>query len=212
VGRLPPAARRRPPDFALDAADDAAFAALGPRIAAYLYANFPALHGLGQHRPHFDPARGRTTDPVEHTVEVIAALDTSGLPPRDIAIVRAAAVFHDIGKMGNPFNVRHAVESAELCAPYLADFALSASERADAVSVVANHDTLGRLAQGRIGADEAAAAFGSRRIACLTARLTRADIRSIRGFSDAVLPSIGAAYGAVAEAFRHMEGNAADRE
>ncbi|HEX5504452.1 MAG TPA: hypothetical protein VFW96_17645 [Thermomicrobiales bacterium] len=194
---LPP---RTPPDFALDAPDDAAFAALGERIAAYLYANFPGLRGLRQHRPHFDPARDRTTDPVEHTIEVLGNLDTRGLAPADAAILRAAAVFHDVGKLRDPLNVRHAVDSAALCPPYLDDFPLTPAGRADAVRVVVSHDVLGRLAQGRLSVAEACALFGTRRLADLTARLTWADVTSIRGLGH-VLPSIAAARAAVFAAF-----------
>lgn len=200
-------ARRTPPSFALDATDDAAFAARGPAIAAYLYANFPGLRGLRQHRPHFDPARDRTTDPVEHTIEAVAHLDTRGLGPDDAAIVRAAAVLHDVGKLLDPLDVRHAVHSAAICPPYLADFALGARAVNDAVAIVRNHDTLGRLAQGRIDAAEAASLLGTRRLASLTERLTRADIRSIRGLNgpNPVLPRIAAAYAAVLTAFEDQE-------
>lgn len=194
---LPP---RTPPDFALDAPDDAAFAARGEQIAAYLYANFPGLRGLQQHRPHFDPARDRITDPVEHTVEVLGNLDTRGLPPADAAILRAATIFHDVGKLRDPLNVRHAVDSAALCPPYLEDFRLTPAGRDDAVRVVATHDVLGRLAQGRLTVAEACALFGTRRLADLTARLTWADITSIRGLGR-VLPSIAEARAAVFAAF-----------
>ncbi len=203
---LPDPARRRRPRFTLDAPDDDAFAARAPEVAEYLYDNFPRLRGLRQHRPHFDPARDRTTDPVEHTVELLTLLDTTGLDPADAAILRAAAVFHDVGKVRDPLDVRHAVHSADLAPPYLADFPLVPAQRADALTLIANHDTLGRLAQGRIAPAEAAALFGSRRIAALSARLTRADIRSIRGLRG-VLPAIEAAYAAVLARF-----DARDRE
>lgn len=204
-----PASRLLPP-FALEAPDDAAFAARGPRIARYLYANFPGLRGLRQHRPHFHPDLGRTTDPVEHTLEMLALLDTRGLAPADAIVLRAAAVFHDVGKVRDPLNVRHALDSAALCPPYLADFGLTARENADALAIIAAHDTLGRVAQGRIAADEAAALFGTRRLAALTARLTRADIGSIRGLNgrggrESVLPAIAAAYAAVLAAFDRWE-------
>lgn len=196
----PDPARRQPPDFALDVVDDRAFAEQGPAIAAYLYTNFPGLRGLSQHRPHFDPVRERTTDPVEHTVEALAYLDTVGLASDDVRIVRVAAVFHDIGKLRDPLNVRHAVESAALCPPYLADFALAPAARDDVVAIVANHDTLGRVAQGKLAPEEAVALFGSRRIAALCDRLTRADIGSIRGLHG-ILPSIAEAYAGVLERF-----------
>ena len=199
-GPPPDPARRRLPTFSLDAPDDAAFATRGPAIAAYLYANFPGLRGLRQHRPHFDPARDRTTDPVEHTVEMLALLDTRGLDLADTTILRAAAVFHDIGKLFDPLDVRHAVQSAAICPPYLADFGLPPRADGDVIAIIANHDTLGRLAQGRIDAGEAAALFGARRIAALTERLTRADIASIRGLHG-VLPRIAAAYASVLAQF-----------
>ena len=196
----PDPADRQPPAFALDAPDDAAFAAWSPAIGAFLRANFPGLAGLPQHRPHFHPDLGRTTDPIEHTLEVLAALDTSGLDPADARLLRAATVFHDIGKLLDPFNVRHASDSAIMAVPYLTDFALTPEEQGDALAVVRNHDVLGRVCQGRLTADEALDLLGTPRLADLTARLTRADVGSIRGLAR-VLPSILAAETAVQALF-----------
>ena len=196
----PDPADRQPPTFALDAPDDATFAAQGPTIGAYLRANFPALAGLPQHRPHFDPDLGRTTDPIEHTLEVLAALDTGGLDPADARLLRAATVFHDVGKLLDPFNVRHATDSALMAPPYLADFPLAPGEQADALAIIRNHDVLGRVCQGRLTADEALDLLGTPRLADLTARLTRADVGSIRGLAR-VLPSILAATAAIEALF-----------
>jgi hypothetical protein len=201
---LPDPALRQPPTFALDAATDAEFAAELPAIEAYLIANFPGLRGLRQHRPHFDPERERTTDPIEHTLEVIAALDTHDLPPRDVVILRAATIFHDVGKLLDPLNVRHAIESAMICPPYLADFPLDAAGRADAVAIVRDHDVLGRIAQSRLTASEGADIFRTRRLAVLTERLTVTDISSIRGLGH-VLPNIVAAWEAVLAEFDARE-------
>lgn len=191
---------RQPPTFTLDTPDDAAFAAQLPAIGDYLCANFPGLRGLTQHRPHFHPDLGRTTDPIEHTLEVLAALDTSGLDLADTRLLRAATVFHDIGKLLDPFNVRHATDSALMAAPYLPDFPLPPEEQADALAIVRNHDVLGRVCQGRLTADEALDLLGTPRRADLTARLTRADVGSIRGLAR-VLPSIVAAAAAVQALF-----------
>jgi len=196
----PDPADRQPPTFALDAPDDAAFAAQLPAIGDYLRANFPGLQGLAQHRPHFHPDLGRTTDPIEHTLEVLAALGTGGLDPADARLLRAATVFHDIGKVLDPFNVRHATDSAIMAVPYLADFALTPTERDDALAIIHNHDVLGRVCQGRLTADEALDLLGTPRLADLTARLTRADVGSIRGLAR-VLPSIVAAEAAVQALF-----------
>jgi molybdate transport repressor ModE-like protein len=204
--QLPPG-ERTAPAFGLAAADDAAFAARAPQIEAYLLANFPGLRGLRQHRPHFDPARDRTTDPIEHTLEMIALLDTGGLDERDAIVLRAAAVFHDIGKMLDPFNIYHAVDSAVICAPYLPDFGLDAAACAAAIAVIRNHDVLGRLARYWLTAQEAADLLGTRRLADLTRRLTVADIGSIRGL-DGVLTTIAAAYAAIIRVFDWREANA----
>lgn len=196
----PDPANRQPPTFALDAPTDAAFAAQESAIATYLLANFPALRGLVQHRPHFHPDLGRTTDPIEHTLEVIAALDTNGLDPADTRLLRAATVFHDIGKLLNPFNVRHATDSAIIAVTYLTDFALPAPAQADTLAIIRNHDVLGRVCQGRLTADEALDLLGTPRRTDLTARLTRADVGSIRGLAH-VLPSIEAAERAIQALF-----------
>jgi len=201
VSATPPdPAARLAPDFGLDAPDDAAFAARIPQIAAYLCANFPGLQGLRQHRPHFDPARNRTTDPIEHTLEVLAALDTTELEPSDVRLLRAATIFHDVGKLLDPLNVRHAIDSALICAPYLADFALPAPDQATAIAIVLHHDVLGRVCQGRITVDEALDLFGTPHLAALTARLSHADVGAIRGLTR-VLPSIAAADRAVQALF-----------
>ena len=201
---LPDPVLRQPPTFALDTATDAEFAAELPAIEAYLIANFPGLRGLRQHRPHFDPERERTTDPIEHTLEVIAALDTHDLPPRDVVILRAATIFHDVGKLLDPLNVRHAIESAMICPPYLADFPLDAAGRADAVAIVRDHDVLGRIAQSRLTASEGADIFRTRRLAALTERLTVTDISCIRGLGH-VLPNIAAAWEMVLAEFDTRE-------
>jgi molybdate transport repressor ModE-like protein len=199
----PPAARVAP-TFGLSSADDASFAARGEQIEAYLLANFPSLRGLRQHRPHFDPARDRTTDPIEHTLEMIALLDTSDLDEADTHILRAAAVFHDVGKMLDPLNIYHAVDSAIICAPYLPDFGLGAAACADVIAVIRNHDVLGRLARYWLTAQEAANLLGTRRLALLTELLTVADISSIRGL-EGVLPSIASSYAAVVRVFDWRE-------
>jgi len=196
----PDPAARLAPDFSLDAPDDAAFAARIPQIAAYLRTNFPGLQGLRQHRPHFDPARDRTTDPIEHTLEVLAALDTTELEPSDVRLLRAATIFHDVGKLLDPLNVRHAIDSALICAPYLADFALPAPDQATVIAIVLHHDVLGRVCQGRITVDEALDLFGTPHLAALTARLSHVDVGAIRGLTR-VLPSIAAADRAVQALF-----------
>jgi molybdate transport repressor ModE-like protein len=205
-GQEQPPAARVAPDFGLDAANDADFAARAPQIEAYLLANFPGLRGLRQHRPHFDPARDRTTDPIEHTLEMIALLDTSDLDAADTVILRAAAVFHDVGKMLDPLNIYHAVDSAIICVPYLPDFGLDAAACADTIAVIRNHDVLGRLARYWLTAQEAANLFGTRRLALLTERLTVADIGSIRGL-EGVLTTIAASYAAIVRVFDWRDAN-----
>lgn len=196
----PDPAARIPPTFGLDAATDADFAARGPQIGEYLAANFLGLRGLAQHRPHYDPARGRTTDPIEHTLEVLAALDTAGLDPPDVRLLRAATIFHDVGKLLDPFNVRHATDSAIIAAPYLADFALPPADATAALAIIRNHDVLGRVCQGRLTVDEALDLLGTPGLAALTGRLSRADVGAIRGLAR-VVPSIEAADRAVGALF-----------
>ncbi|CAA9569775.1 MAG: hypothetical protein AVDCRST_MAG18-1845 [uncultured Thermomicrobiales bacterium] len=196
----PDPARRIPPAFGLDAPTDADFAARGPQIGDYLAANFPGLRGLAQHRPHYDPARGRTTDPIEHTLEVLAALDTAGLELPEVRLLRAATIFHDVGKLLDPFNVRHATDSAIIAAPYLADFALPPADATAALAIIRNHDVLGRVCQGRLTVDEALDLLGTPPLAALTGRLSRADVGAIRGLAR-VVPSIEAADRAVGALF-----------
>lgn len=181
---LHPEARPRPP-FPLGAPTDAEFVASGTQIAKYLYRCFPRLRGLGQRAPHFDPALGRTTDPVEHTIEVIGRLDTTGLDPGDRKALRAAAVFHDIGKVIDPLDPRHARKSAELCALLLEDFDLLPPERDAVIVLVALHDALGQVAAGRLATADAASLLGTPRLLELAYRLTRADVASIRGLVGA---------------------------
>lgn len=177
-------------------ASDADFGAAAEQIGAYLYDRFPGLRGLGQRPPHFDPERGRTTDPVEHTVEVVRLLDTTGLDPRARLVVRLAAIFHDVGKLRDPLDPRHAVASAELSAPLLPEFDLTAEERADVIAIVAMHDILGQVAVGRLTPADAAAQLRTPRLAGLARRLTIADVASIRGLTGAP-ERIEAAYRAV---------------
>lgn len=167
------------------AASDVEFSAATAQIGAYLYDRFPGLRGLDQRPPHFDPERGRTTDPVEHTVEVARLLDTSGLDPRARVVARLAAIFHDVGKLRDPLNPRHALASAGLCAPHLLEFELTDEERAGVIAVVALHDVRGQVAVGRLTPAAAAAQLRMPRLADLARRLTMADVASIRGLSGA---------------------------
>lgn len=169
----------------LDAASDAEFAAAAGHVGDYLYDRFPGLRGLGQRPPHFDPERGRTTDPVEHTIEVARLLDTRGLDRRARSVVRLAAIFHDVGKLRDPLDPQHATASAELCAPLLSDFALTGEERSDILAIVAMHDVLGRVAVGTLTPAEAAAQLRTPRLAELARRITMADVTSIRGLTGA---------------------------
>lgn len=180
----------------LVAESDAEFAAAAGQIGDYLLDRFPGLRGLGQRPPHFDPERGRTTDPVEHTVEVTRLLDTRGLDPRSRLVVRLATIFHDVGKLHDPLDPRHAIASAALCAPLLPEFALTVEERADVLAIVAMHDVLGQVAVGRLTPTEAAAQLRTPRLAELARRLTTADVASIRGLTGAPA-RIEAAYHAV---------------
>lgn len=193
----------RMPPFSLTATTDAEFATRADTIARYLYQRFPRLRGLGQRGPHFDPARGRTTDPVEHTAEVIQLLDTTGLGDRDRVVLRAAAIFHDVGKVIDPLNPRHATASAELTAALLDEFEFSPEERADTIVVIAAHDVLGRVAGGLLSPREAAELLRTPRMAEITSRLTIADVSSIRGLSGAPA-RIEGAYDAVRTAFQAM--------
>ena len=177
-------------------------AARAPQIEAYCSPTSPACAACGSTGPHFDPARERTTDPIEHTLEVLAALDTQGTwTSRTPRILRAATIFHDIGKLLEPAERaprdRLGGRSARPTSP------TSASTRTacdDVVAIVRDHDVLGRVCQGRLTVDEAMDIFGTSRRAELTGRLTRADVGSIRGLSR-VVSSIEGAYAAVLALF-----------
>jgi len=116
----------------------------------YLDATFPHLVNLAQHRPHFDPARGRTTDPNEHTIEVLAGLNTSELADEDARLARMTIVYHDIGKGLDAYDPRHPLESARLAAPLLAYHGLTPGQQATVLLQIREHDLLGILSRGRM--------------------------------------------------------------
>jgi hypothetical protein len=153
-------------------------------VQGYLDATFPHLVNLAQHRPHFDPARGRTTDPNEHTVEVLAGLDTSELSTEDAWLARLAIVYHDVGKGLDAYDPRHPLESVRLAAPLLGRFDLTPAQQATVLVQIREHDLLGVLSRGRLTVTEAIERL---RLAqrpenlALHAAIATADISAIRG-------------------------------
>lgn len=164
---------------------DAAFRARLPgAVLGYLDAVFPALVNLAQHLPHTDPARGRTTDPNEHTAEVLALLDTGELAPRLGFIARVAVLYHDIGKGRDSYDPAHPQESARLAAPLLAQHGLTPEERDSILLHIREHDLLGVLSRGRMTHDEAIERLRLREEPANLAihfAIATADISAIRG-------------------------------
>lgn len=153
-------------------------------VLGYLDATFPQLVNLAQHRPHYDPARGRTTDPNEHTVEVLAALDTGELSAEDTLLARVAVVYHDVGKGLDAYDPRHPLESARLASPFLAGFSLTQEQQDTVLLQIREHDLLGVLSRGRMTLAEAAARLHLTERPhnlALHAAIATADITTIRG-------------------------------
>jgi hypothetical protein len=169
------------PDLRTDAALPAATL---DAVLGYLDATFPHLVNLGQHRPHYDPARGRTTDPNEHTIEVLAVLDPAGLSAEDAFLARLAVVYHDVGKGLDAYDPRHPLESARLAAPLLGRYGLSPGQEATVLLQIREHDLLGVLSRGRMTVADAVQRL---RLAerpqnlALHAAIATADISAIRG-------------------------------
>ena len=153
-------------------------------VLGYLDATFPHLVNLAQHRPHFDPARGRTTDPNEHTIEVLAGLDASALSDDDAFLARIAIVYHDIGKGTDAYDPRHPLESARLAAPLLAYYGLTPQQLATVLVQIREHDLLGILSRGRMTVGEAMERLHlleRPQNLALHAAIATADISAIRG-------------------------------
>jgi hypothetical protein len=153
-------------------------------VLGYLDATFPHLVNLGQHRPHYDPERGRTTDPNEHTIEVLAALDTGDLSAEDTFLARLAVVYHDVGKGLDAYDPRHPLESARLAAPLLNRYGLSPEQAATVLLQIREHDLLGVLSRGRMTVSEAAERLSLAQRPqnlALHAAIATADISTIRG-------------------------------
>jgi hypothetical protein len=154
------------------------------RVQRYMDTTFPHMINLAQHRPHFDPARGRTTDPNEHTVEVMELLKTRGLAARERLLARVAVLYHDIGKGVDSFDPMHPAVSARLAAPLLDRHGLSADEQAQVLVQIREHDLLGMLNRGRISHDEAIRRLNlthQPRNLPIHFAITTADISAIRG-------------------------------
>lgn len=168
----------------LDWEDGALSPAAQARILGYLDATFPDLVNLAQHRPHFDERRGRTTDPNEHAVEVLRALDTSGMTERERLIARVAVLYHDVGKGVDSYDPRHPIQSARLAAPLVARHGLDPDEAATALLQIREHDLLGMLSRGRMTEAEAMERLRlgeAPRNLDVHVAITTADIVSIRG-------------------------------
>jgi len=155
-------------------------------VQAYLDATFPVLVNLAQHTPHTDPARGRTTDPSEHTAEVMAQLNTTSLTEHERYIVRVAVLYHDVGKSADSYDPRHPLVSARLAAPFLEQHDLSESERQQVLIHIRQHDLLGTLSRHRMTTREAIERLELHlepRNLLLHDAITTADISAIRGLA-----------------------------
>lgn len=182
-------------------------------VLGHLDATFPHLVNLAQHRPHFDPARGRTTDPNEHTIEVLAGLDTGDLTDEDAYLARIAIVYHDVGKGLDAYDPRHPLESARLAAPLLTRYGLNRAEQAIVLLQIREHDLLGVLSRGRMTVAEAVERLQlleRPQNLTLHAAITTADISAIRGLRWVVVEGrIERARQEVTEAVASMTGQRA---
>jgi hypothetical protein len=204
VNELPhPAADRPAAETALRRAVQTPGTPRSELVAAserYLRAAFPGLCGLGQLWAHYHPEKGRTTDPLEHTLEVLAELDLDGLDARDQRALLWAAIFHDVGKVRDPYDRRHAQASVALAREPLAHLENDSALREDVLRLVATHDLLGHVLQGLLAPDDLLDLLDwDPRMLDLHLRLASADIRSIRGLRQIVPPSRLAAARALLE-------------
>ncbi len=171
------------------------------QVLSYLDGSFPELVNLRQHRPHFDPQRGRTTDPNEHTVEVLDLLDIQSFTERERMLLRIAVLFHDVGKQKDAFDPQHPVESARIAAGFVGQFGLSAREQDLVLLHIREHSTLGLVSQGKLSPAEVVARL---HLCEMPEQLTwhlaicTADISAIRGLAWVVRAGhIARAYDAV---------------
>ncbi len=154
------------------------------RLLGYLDETFPGLVNLAQHRPHFDVRRGRTIDPNEHAVEVLAALDTSTMTERERLMARVAVLYHDVGKGVDSYDPRHPLHSARLAEPLVARHGLGADEAAEALLQIREHDLLGMFSRDRMTEGEAMRRLrldASPRSLDVHFAIASADIVTIRG-------------------------------
>jgi hypothetical protein len=95
-------------------------------------------------------------DPLQHTLRMLAELDTNGL--RYPELVKAASVLHDIGKVAGASAeadwTEHPGRGAHMVEPILLRMGYEEWERAMIKHLIGTHNILGRLAQRDDWTDE----------------------------------------------------------
>lgn len=144
-----------------------------------------ALDCIDQSWPH-------TQTVGEHTYNVLQSLRTEitlnginylSARPAMVAVLRAATLFHDIGKRTGPDNFNHPFDSAQQAESYLRMMGFNDNQRRLCLHLIGNHDVLGKVSNPKAREtieDIVKLCQTPAILQCLLA-LTIADISNIKG-------------------------------
>ncbi|MBU1867458.1 MAG: HD domain-containing protein [Candidatus Margulisbacteria bacterium] len=153
-------------------------------------------------------------DPLQHTFNALHLLETDDLASRGIVmptgfkrplkeLLRIALLYHDVGKLSDPVNPRHADQSALIAAGILADplvsgvGKLTAQETEFILTLIRTHHLFGDInkenltlpeAVDRAKAQLSASAFSSAEMFYFHLLIASADIHSIPGVRARIVP------------------------
>jgi len=160
-------------------------------IRILLPGTFMELQGLEQTQPHQD------IDPLEHTFNALNNLDTSRLSQKEAMVARTAIIFHDFGKMVDPYDREHPRRSAEMVVDYLERMGFSEEEEDVILNQIKWHDALGDVSRqdGRniFNPEDVLVFFPDERALLVHKEIAVADISSIPGLAR-FLPQVERTY------------------
>lgn len=152
-----------------------------PEIRDLLPRQFDEMAGMVQYSQHGE------YDPTEHTINSLYELETDKLNEEDRIIARVTMIFHDVGKVKNPFSRLHPYWSAEITKNFIKKMNFPLEEQNKILNHIRRHDALGDISRedGRniLSPNSVLSFFSTSDDLKVHLQIVLADIRSIPGLA-----------------------------